>query len=194
MQLSMLFIGFCLAISTSGVGIAQTQQPTGPSSSLGELARQLKIERAKAGQKPVKVFTNDNLPARPPEEGPTAATGMSATAGVHGESKAEATSSSETSGEAHNEKYYRAKIGELQSNLDLHQRELGVLQQKLSINQMQYYPDPNKTLTQEFNRSDINKLTQDIDQKKAQVEADQKAIDDLREQLRHEGGDPGWLR
>ncbi len=194
MKPSTLFTAFCLAISTSGFGTAQTQQPAGATPSLGDLARQLKIERSKASQKPEKVFTNDNLPARPPGEGPTAATGMSATAGEHGESKAEAAPSSETSGEAHNEKYYRAKLSELQSNLDLHQRELSVLQQKLNQNEMQYYPDPNKTLTQEFNRGDINKLTQEIDQKKAQVEADQKAIDDLREQLRHEGGDPGWLR
>jgi hypothetical protein len=69
-----------------------------------------------------------------------------------------------------------------------------VLQQKLGQNQVQYYNDPNKSLQQQYSRDDINKLTTDIDAKKQQVADDNKAIDDLRDQLRHEGGDPGWLR
>ena len=69
-----------------------------------------------------------------------------------------------------------------------------MLQQKLGQNQMQYYPDPNKSLLQQYSRDDINKLTADIDAKKQQVADDEKAIEDLHDQLRHEGGDPGWLR
>jgi SMC interacting uncharacterized protein involved in chromosome segregation len=42
--------------------------------------------------------------------------------------------------------------------------------------------------------SDIHKLQDQIDKKKAEIAADQEAIDDLREQLRREGGDAGWLR
>jgi hypothetical protein len=69
-----------------------------------------------------------------------------------------------------------------------------VLQQKLSQNDMQYYPDPNKALQQQYSREDIKKLTTDIDAKKDQVAGDEKAIEDLHAQLRQEGGDPGWLR
>ena len=69
-----------------------------------------------------------------------------------------------------------------------------MLQQKLGQNQTQYYPDPNKTLQQEYSREDINKLTADIDAKKQQIADDEKAIEDLHDQLRHEGGDPSWLR
>jgi parvulin-like peptidyl-prolyl isomerase len=82
----------------------------------------------------------------------------------------------------------------LQGNLDTHKRELDVLQQKLSQNQVQYYPDPNKTLQQLYSREDINKLTADIDAKKRQISDDEKAIEDLRDQLRRDGGDPAWLR
>jgi flagellar biosynthesis chaperone FliJ len=47
---------------------------------------------------------------------------------------------------------------------------------------------------QQYTRSDINQLNQDIDAKKQQIADDEKAIEDLHDQLRHEGGDPGWLR
>lgn len=201
-----------LAILTAAGLNGQAQQPdqhrTATTPSLGELARQLKSQREKAFVKPKTVFTNDNLPARPPEEGPTAAAGMASKAGEGAETKpqagggtatavghetetkAEATSSSEI----HNEKFYRDKMQEHQSNLDLHRRELNVLQQKLAQNQMQYYPDPQKTLQQEFSRSDVNKLTQDVNKKKDEIAADEKAIEDLRDQLRREGGNSGWLR
>jgi len=68
------------------------------------------------------------------------------------------------------------------------------LQQKLGQNQNQYYADPNKSLLQQYSRNDINKFTDEIDAKKQQVADDENAIDNLRDQLRHEGGDPGWLR
>jgi DNA polymerase sigma len=42
--------------------------------------------------------------------------------------------------------------------------------------------------------SDIYKLQDQIAKKKAEVAADQEAIENLREQLRREGGDAGWLR
>ena len=88
-------------------------------------------------------------------------------------------------------------MSKLQDRLEIDQRELSVLEQKLGQNQMQYYPDPNKGLLQESGptaMSDIHKLQDQIDKKKAEIAADQEAIDDLREQLRREGGDAGWLR
>ena len=92
------------------------------------------------------------------------------------------------------ENYRRSRLSKLQDRLDTDKRELDVLQQKLGQNQMQFYNDPNKSLQQEYSRGDINKLTAEIDAKKQQIADDEKAIDDLRDQLRHEGGDPGWLR
>jgi uncharacterized coiled-coil protein SlyX len=85
-------------------------------------------------------------------------------------------------------------MSELRAQLDLHQRQLNVLQQKLGQSQTQFYADPNKTLQQEYSRSDITKLNQDIQKKQQEIADDQKAMDDLRDQLRREGGDPGWLR
>ncbi len=179
-----------------GVSVGHAQQST-TAPSLGDLARKLRAQHAQEKEKP-KVFTNDNLPARPAEQPLSVAAGMSekTEASKPGEKPAAESASKpeEEEPQVHNEKYYRAQMSKLQSRLSLHRRELEVLQQKLGQNEMQYYPDPQKTLDQQYTRGDINKLQQDIDKKKQQVADDEQAIEDLREQLRREGGDPGWLR
>ena len=192
-----------------GLALAQDKQATSSTPSLGELARQLKAAREKEQQKPAKVYTNDNLPPEvstgglavaagisgsSPEEKSAAEVQQSASQKSGERAKPAATPTSQSKEGAHDEEYYRTRMSELQSQLDLHQRELSVLRQKLSLNEMQYYPDPNKALQQEYSRSDINKLNEDIQNKQQQVTTDQQAIQELRDQLRREGGDPGWLR
>ena len=155
--------------------------------SLADVARKLKAERAKSKLKPAKVFTNADLPAGPDW---ISIVGPSAPAGGRGQAGSEAVEPESRHGEA----YYARAMGKLQAKLDLHRRELAVLQQKLNLAEPQYYPDPNKELMQQYSRSDINKLTDEIETKKHLSADDEKAIAALGEQLRREGGDPGWLR
>jgi hypothetical protein len=187
-------------------GLAR-QQPTVPS--LGDLARELRAQREKSSHK-AKVFTNDNLPVKTPQENlsisKSTSGGPAPPEGAKTEEKpakpeAKARTGAEAEGESsegpHDEKYFRKRMSDLRAQLDLHQRELDVLQKKLGQGQLAYYPDPNKTLTQESTPafySDVNKLRQQINEKQAQVAEDQKAIQDLQEQLRREGGEPGWIR
>ena len=195
-----------------GTGIATAQNSTN-SVPLGDLARQLKAQRAKS-EKKSKVFTNDDLATLPPSGERSAASPAKSSSKTAKEAKPGEKPTKETSGneagkesakappaetgeETHGEKYYRERMSKLQDRLQIDQRELSVLEQKLGQNQMQYYPDPNKGLLQESGptaMSDIHKLQDQIDKKKAEIAADQEAIDDLREQLRREGGDAGWLR
>ncbi|MGD0227405.1 MAG: hypothetical protein ABSF71_34225 [Terriglobia bacterium] len=187
MRIRVNVLALGLVFLSLGAASSFAQQPSNSSdNSLGDIARHLKAQKAKE-LKPAKVFTNDNLPstsddvtklqANPPAKGPdeSAAKGSEAP-------------------EAHDAPYYRSHLSKLQDQLATDKRELDVLQQKLSQNQVQYYPDPNKELQQEYSREDINKLTADVDAKKQQIADDQRAIDDLHDQLRREGGDPGWLR
>lgn len=178
--------GVALLFLATACAYAQ-QNSDSSSTSLGDIARQLKAQKAKE-PKPVMVITNDNI-YRSKDDSSGFNAGTPAKKPVD---KAPEVSSG--SAQNHDEKYYRTRLGELQSQLETHQRELSALQQKLGQNQMQYYPDPNKTLQQEYSRGDIDKLTAEIDAKKQQVTDDEKAIDDLHDQLRREGGDPGWLR
>lgn len=153
--------------------------------SLGDLARKVKADKAKE-PKPAKVFTNDNLPAPKPGEPQVSSSSPE-------KSTAEAAPAGGPT-QAHDEKYYRKQMSLLQAQLDTDQRELAVLQQKLGQNDMQFYSNPQQSLMQQYTRGDINKLTADVDAKKKKIADDQKAIDDLRDQLHQEGGDPGWLR
>lgn len=145
------------------------------------MARKFREEKAKSGVKPVKVYTNDNIP-------------KNVFIGVAPTPIVESTAPKPGSGEAHDEKYYRQAKQDIADRKQVHERELEVLQQKLGQNNMQYYPDPNKSLQQEFSRSDIAKLQEDIDKKKAEIATDDKALSDLEDQLRREGGEPGWIR
>jgi len=144
----------------------------------------------------VRTWSNENMPKRPPSEGVTAAEGMSTAPPPVASTPPEAAPSGEATADAetHDERYYRKKAGELRSRLGTHQRELNVLQQKQSQNEMQYSPDPNKTLQQEFSRSDINKTNDAIAQKKQEIMADQQAMQDLEAQLGRESHPAGWLR
>jgi hypothetical protein len=194
-----------------GAGIAPAQNSTS-SVPLGDIARQLKAQRAKSGEKS-KVFTNDSLATLSPSPAQTTASPAKPSPTTQ-EAKPEEKPAKEASGneaetesakappaksgeEKHGEDYYRDRMSKLQDRLEIHQRELDVLQQKLGQNQMMYYPDPYKGLLQQSGptaMSDIYKLQDQIAKKKEEIAADQQAIEDLREQLRREGGDAGWLR
>ena len=185
----------CLGVSGASLLWAQSQEGAGQAAvSLGDLARQLKSRRA-SERKPTKVYTNDNLPTGPATSGVSVAAQMSlATEEPRAEEAESAEGSTGESSGAHNEKYYRKTMSELRSRLEIHKRELAVLEQRLAQSTMQFYPDPNKTLQQEYSRSDITKLQQDLEKKKQEIAADEQAIGDLQEQLRREGAPPGWLR
>jgi len=187
-------------------GTALGQSSSSTESSLGDLARQQRTRRMKVMQeRSVRVWSNDNIPRRPAGEGPTAAAGMTpaplapesgaatATAPSTEAASAPATEAA-GSAETRDEKYYRKRMGELRARLELHQRQLAVLQQRLSQGRMQFYGDPNKTLQQEFSRSDINKLNEEIGKKQEEIAGDEQAIRDLEDQLRREGHPAGWLR
>lgn len=156
---------------------------------MGDVARKNRADRTK-GETKVKVFTNDNLPAGggisivgPSEAGVAEFPGAVEPGNTQGPPASE-----------HGEAYYRKQAEVLSTKLNLHQRELAVAQQKLSLAEPQYYADPNKALREQYSRGDINKLTQEIEDKKAQIADDEAALEDLRAQLERQGGDIGWLR
>jgi hypothetical protein len=178
-------LGLALAfLCISSIAAHADDNSSSASPSLGQLARQIKAQKAK-DTKPAKVFTNDNLEATAP---------LSTTTEKAVEAPAPAAATPSAPPAPHDEEYFRAQMSKLKGQLETHQRELDVLQQKLGQNQMQYYDDPNKSLQQQYSREDVNKLTDEIDAKKEEVANDNKAMDDLRDQLRHDGGDPAWLR
>jgi predicted RNase H-like nuclease (RuvC/YqgF family) len=182
MSWKVLVLAVMLTCLAATGGYAQTQSST-QDTSLGDIARHLQTQKAKE-PKPVVVMTNDSVTA--PKADSNAGTAKKTTDASANPSPA--------STKGHDAEYFRTQQSKLQDRLDVDKRELNVLQQKYGQNDMQYYPDPQKALTQQYTREDINKLNDQINAKKQQVDDDEKALSDLREQLRREGGDPGWLR
>ena len=183
-------IGLMLLAGTTARGQESATVP-----SLGEVARQLKVQREKEKQKPVAVFTNDNLPSR-------SSLGIASVELEGGEQKEKKQAGGErapagAASEEHGEKYFRSKAEKLRSQMDFHQRQLAVLNQELGLAKMQYYPDPQKTLEQESTpafQTDVDKLRAKIAKAENVVADDQKAKEDLQQELRRAGGDPGWIR
>ena len=162
--------------------------------SLGETARRLKAERKKVKQKPVAVFTNDDIPSRGLLGIATVNPGESPK--VKGQAAAR-TVPSATPAEERGKNYFRSKAEKIHSRMDLHQRQLAILKQQLGLASMQYYPDPQKTLEQESTpafQTDVNKLRTKISNAEKAISEDQKALEDLQTELRREGGDPGWVQ
>ena len=172
------------AKSTGATTTTVTASPAPQQESLAEAARKSR-EAKKDETKPVKVFTNDNLPAtggistvgKEPPAADGTADGTEAKAGAAGD-----------------EKSWREKFAGLRAKLARDQEDLSVMQRELGVLNLQNYSDPVKAMQQELTRDDINKKTADIDAKTQAIKADQQAIDDAEDALRKAGGDSGWAR
>jgi len=92
------------------------------------------------------------------------------------------------------EKEYRTKFAGLRENLSLEERKLDILQRELGLMQNQYDSDPQRTLTQELTRSNINTRVTEIGTQKAAVDKAKQAVAALEEELRVKGLPPGWAR
>lgn len=171
----------------------QTQTAAPAKDPLAEAARKAREAHKRTTKAPV-VFDNDNMPSAggvsyvgPQGAGPgDADTGAGASASGKTQSKAGSKAGS------NDEQTWRAKFATLRHKLQQDQAELDIMQRELGVLNVQYYSDPNKQMQQQLSRDDINKKTAAIEQKKKDVAADQEAISDAEDALRKSGGDPGW--
>jgi hypothetical protein len=177
-----LVLAGCLA---SAAPQAQTQPVAPPS--LGELARKVRAERAEQHLKNVPLYTNDNLPPGPGEIGELGP------GGPGGQQAIVSLAAKQASVEKQQIEKLRYDLAKAQQRLQMHQRELSVLEQQLAQNNIQYYPDPNQALLQEYNRSDINTLTENISEKKQQIADNQQTVDNLQSELQNAQARWGWV-
>jgi hypothetical protein len=169
------------ATTTTSSGAPAPQQE-----SIADAARKAR-EAKKDAPKPAKVFDNDNLPA----------SGGISTVGAAKASKDGDAATADAAGTVKptaGEKAWREKFAGLRAKLARDQADLDVMQRELGVLNVQNYSDPVKAMQQDLTRSDINKKTSDIDAKQKQIQADQQAIDDATDELRKAGGDSGWAR
>lgn len=146
-------------------------------------------EQQKNAPKPTKVLTNDDI--KPATTTPPPADASAAKAEGQPES---AQAEDKTADDPKSEGYWRKRFQTVRDKIEQTEKELDVLQRELNKEQVQYYPDPQKALMQEHDRSDINNKTAKIDAKKKELESLKQQFSDLEDELRKAGGDPGWAR
>ena len=177
------------AASQSGAQAAQASTPTtDQQESLAEAARRAR-EQKKDTPKQAKVITNDNIP----KEGGISAVGEEPQVTENADNApADGAKSDKAAGS--DEKKWRARFEKLRHKLEQDQADLDVMQRELGVLDLQYYNDPVKGMQQGLTRSDINEKTAKIASKQKEIDADKQAIADAEDDLRQAGGDPGWAR
>ena len=177
-----------VALLPAGLTPAQGQ-------SLGDVARKNRKERTekRSPASPPKVFTNEDIDLRRvviPGESSIDPQNPEAGARV----LAPATATAEGGEQLSEEEQWRDRFGHARYYLERSQRELSVLKDKLQINQVQYSSDPTRTLMQEYTRSNVTGVAEEIREKEQEVVRHQKAIRDLEDELRRARGNFGWSR
>jgi predicted RNase H-like nuclease (RuvC/YqgF family) len=92
------------------------------------------------------------------------------------------------------EKAWRKRFSEQHEKIARAEKELDILQREVEKSQVQYYADPQKAMTEQNNRAEVNEKTAKIDAKKKELDALKQQLDDMETELRKSGGDPGWAQ
>lgn len=170
---------------------APAQQTTGDP--VADAARKARAEQ-KTAPKPKKVFTNDDIPSSAPPPPPATAEATKKTDGQGQADDPSGKKALDPEDDPKQEAYWHKRARTLHTKLANAEQELDVLQRELSKDEVQYYPDPQKALMQQYNRADINEKRSKVDAKKAEVETLKQQLSGLEDDVRKAGGDPGWVR
>jgi hypothetical protein len=176
--------------------------------SVADAARKAR-EAKKAAPSGKKVYTDDDVkPATPSASAQsTAQTGSEAAPGTTdaqaqaapapgngNQPAADANAAPAANPGKADEKAWRDKFRSQRDQIARLEKELDVLQREQDKAQVQYYPDPQKALSEGYSRKDINEKDTKIAAKKDEIAQAKQALSDLEDELRKSGGDPGWSR
>jgi chromosome segregation ATPase len=168
-----------------------TQQTGDPVADAARRARQSKQNAPKAK----KVYTDDDVSSPKPATSSTSAAGDSSAQGsakLVDDSSAKITTSSEQDAKAETD--WRKRFKEQRENIARAEKELDVLQRETQKAEVQYYSDPQKAMTEQYTRKDINEKDAKIAAKQKEIEQLKQGLSDLEDALRKAGGDSGWSR
>jgi hypothetical protein len=170
-----------------------TSQTGDPVADAARRAREAK----QTAPKPRKVYTDDDVSKSktgPPATSSTesSSTTKDSTTQVAGTSSKAAPTSAEQ--DAKVEADWRKRFKEQHENIARAEKELDILQRENQKNQIQYYPDPQKAMTEQYTRKDINEKDAKIAAKQKEIDQLKQGLADLEDALRKAGGDSGWAR
>jgi hypothetical protein len=175
--------------SDSQSASSAVQQAPAQQESLADAARRSR-EQKKDTPKQAKVFTNDNIPTH----GGISAVGAEPAPAADNADGTPADAANTSKSGNNDEKRWRDRFATLRHKLEQDQADLDVMQRELGVLDLQYYNDPVKAMQQGLTRTDINDKTAKIAGKQKEIDADKQAISDAEDELRKAGGDSGWAR
>jgi hypothetical protein len=182
-----------LAVALAGVPLLaqqdSSQQPTGDA--VADAARKAREQKKKEAAKPKRVYTDEDvnhLTWEAPASTSTTEAGAERSAKTNGAQTTPEAGKPEESPEV----VWRKRFKDAYANLARAEKELDVLQREDNKAQLQYYPDPQKALKEQYSRKEINEKDTKIAAKKLEVERLKQQISDMQDELRKSGGDSGW--
>ncbi len=92
------------------------------------------------------------------------------------------------------EAYWRKGFADLRAKIHLAETERDVLQRELNVLQLQYDQNPQKAMTEQNTRESINGHTDELAAKDKEIADLKQQLVDLEDELRRAGGEPGWAR
>lgn len=183
-------IGFLVLLATS---MAAAQ-------SLGDLAR---AQRAKQSKKPAKVFTNDNLPARPASEGPTAASTISTTPPPDSsQGPAEQTSASPPESvsppaaeedKKKTKEYWQDLFKAARQKLAADEEQQRLLEDELGLLRIQQARELSPDAQSEL-QTKVKAKTAEVQAKRDQTDKSKKALEDLEKEFKESGAPANWSK
>jgi chromosome segregation ATPase len=185
--------GFTLAALFLALPARAQQQDSQPQSdtsdSVAAAARKAKEEK-KDNPKPKRVYTEDDISTKKSDVSvvgnPAPPTDATATP--------DTTPTAAAKGTLTPEQKWRQAFAAQRAKIAQAEKELDVLQREESKAGLQYYSDPTKAMKEQLTRNEINEKAAKIAAKKQQIADLKQQMDDMEDQLRKEGGDPGWAR
>ena len=185
MKISIIFAVLCLA----GLPACAQSQSSDPVADAARKAR----EDKKNAAKPKKVYTDDDVKSAAAAAAATPAPSDSsgaAPAGTAGPQKTDEAPKEDPNGE----KAWRKRFKDQRDKLAKAETELDVLQRESQKLQIEYYPDPQKALSEQNSRKDVNEKMAKIKAKQQEIAQLKQRLEDMEADLRKSGGDPGWAR
>ena len=176
------------------VAYAQSQSSSQQSGSdpVADAARKAREDKKNAA-KPKKVYTDDDVKPAPAAAAAAASAAPSGAAAT-GAAGSQKTDDGEAKEDPNSEKAWRKRFKEQRDKLAKAETELDVLQRESQKSQLEYYPDPQKALSEQNTRKDINEKMAKIAAKQQEIAQLKQGLEDLEDQLRKSHGDPGWAR
>jgi hypothetical protein len=160
---------------------------------VAEAARQSR-EAKKNAPKPHKVYTDDDVSRPKPAAPATPVPGTPGALPPGTAPAAPAATASAADQDAKTEAAWRQRFKNQRDKIARAEKELDILQREEGKTQIQYYPDPQKAMNEQYTRKDINEKRDKIEAKRQEIAQLKQGLSDLEDDLRKAGGDSGWSR